>query len=67
MAIIKVIEVIAESTTSWEDATEQAIHEASKTIKNIKSVYIKEMKASVVNNKVDKYLIIAKISFQVND
>lgn len=65
MAIVKVLEVIAESTISWEDAAQQAILEASKTVKNIESIYIKDMKASVKNDKVEKYLIIAKISFKV--
>ncbi|MDA3932418.1 MAG: dodecin family protein [Tenericutes bacterium] len=67
MGIVKVIEVIAESTKSWEDAAQNAIKEASKTIKNIKSIYIKEFKGSVNNNKIEKYLVIAKISFHVND
>lgn len=65
MAIVKVIEVIAESTESWEKAAQEAVKEASKTVENIKSVYIKEFKASVCDNKIEKYLVNAKISFQV--
>ncbi|MCM2265273.1 MAG: dodecin family protein [Desulfuromonadales bacterium] len=65
MAILKVIEVLAESDKSWEEAAQEAIREASETLENIRSVYIKEFKATVVNNKIVKYRIIAKISFEI--
>lgn len=65
MAILKVIEVLAESDTSWEAAAQEAIREAAETLENIRSVYIKEFKATVVNNKIVKYRIIAKISFEI--
>lgn len=42
MKVLKVIEVLAESSKSWEDATRNAVKEASKTVKNIRSVYIKD-------------------------
>lgn len=67
MGIVKVIEVIAESTESWEDATQNAVKEASKTIKDICSIYIKDFKASVDEGKITKYLVIAKVSFHVKD
>ena len=37
---MKVIEILANSEKSWEDATKKAVKHASKTIKNIKSVYV---------------------------
>ena len=67
MAIVKVIEVLAESPTSWEDATQQAVTQAAKTIHNIRSVYIKEQTAKVENGKVVEYRITAKISFQLDE
>jgi dodecin len=67
MAIVKVIEVLAESPTSWEDAAQQAVTQASKTIHNIRSVYIKEQTVKVENNKVVEYRITAKISFQLDE
>jgi dodecin len=64
MAIVKVIEVLASSTTSWEDAAQQAVSHASKTLHNIKSIYVKEHSAEVDNNnKIVEYRINAKISF----
>ena len=65
MAILKVIEVLAESDKSWEAAAQEAIREAAETLENIRSIYIKEFKATVVNNKIVKYRIIAKISFEI--
>lgn len=63
MAIVKVIEVLAQSEESWEDAAQEAIREASKTVKNIKSIYIKEMEAQVEDDKIVQFRINAKISF----
>jgi len=67
MAIVKVIEVIAGSDKSFDDATENALKEASKSVKNIKSIYINEMKAIVENNKIVSYGVNAKISFEIID
>lgn len=65
MAIVKVIEVLAESDKGWEEAAKDAVKQASNTIKNIKSVYIKEMQAIVEDNKIVNYRLNAKISFVV--
>jgi len=65
MSVVKVIEVIAESKKSWDDAATNAIKEASKSVKNIKSIYVENMEAKVDNNKIIKYRINAKISFVV--
>jgi flavin-binding protein dodecin len=66
MAIIKVIEIMCNSTKSWEDAAQQAILEASKTIKNIRSIYVKEHSAKIDNNnKIAEYRITASLSFEI--
>ena len=66
MAITKVIEVIAGSDKSFDDAVQVALNEAAKSVKNITSVYVKEMKANVENNKIVSYGVNAKISFTVD-
>lgn len=63
--VVKVIEVLAQSDKSWEDAAQNAINEASKSVRNIKSIYIQEKSAKVVENKISKYRITAKISFVI--
>jgi len=65
--VAKVIEVLAQSDKSWEDAAQNAINEASKSIRNIKSIYIKDKSAKVVDNKIVQYRITAKISFRVDE
>lgn len=65
MAIVKVIEVIATSNESFDEAARNAVKEASKTVKNIKSIYIKDMKARVENNDITEFAVIANISFEV--
>jgi flavin-binding protein dodecin len=61
--MLKVIEVLAESDKSWEDAASQAVTRASKSVHGIKSIYIKDMNAQVENNKITKYRINANVSF----
>lgn len=63
MSMLKVIEVLAESDTSWEDAAKKAITNAGKSVRNIKSIYIDNFEASVENDKIKSYRINAKISF----
>ncbi len=63
MTMLKVIEVLAESPKSWEDAAQQAVSDAGKTVRNVRSIYIKNFEASVENGKIQKYRINAKISF----
>jgi flavin-binding protein dodecin len=66
MSIVKVIEVISSSTKSIDDALKQAVVEASKTIHNIDSVYVKDIKAHVKDGKISSYGVICKISFRLD-
>jgi flavin-binding protein dodecin len=61
--LLKVIEVLAESEKSWEDAAAGAVKRAAKTVKNIRSIYIEHFEAKVERNRVVRYRINAKISF----
>ncbi len=63
--VVKVIEVLAQSEKSWEDAAAKAVKAASKSIDNIKSIYIVDTSAKVENGKIVKYRINAKISFLI--
>ncbi|WP_318309560.1 dodecin family protein [Flagellimonas crocea] len=65
MAILKVIEVLANSSKSWEDATNNALEQASKSVKNIRSIYINEQSATVKDGKIDDYRVNVKITFEV--
>lgn len=63
MATLKVIEVLAESDKSWEDAAHVAVAQASKTVRHIKSINIENFQAKVDDGRIVKYRINAKISF----
>ncbi len=65
MAIVKVIEIIAESDKSWEDAVQQAVNEAGKSVRGIRSVWVQDFKASVEKGKVVNFRANCKISFAV--
>jgi flavin-binding protein dodecin len=63
--IVKVIEVLSESPKSWEESVKNVVSEASKTLRNIRSVYIKEFTATVENDKVASYRVNAKVTFEM--
>lgn len=65
MSLAKVLEIFAEGNTI-ENAVENAIKDASKTVDQIKGIYIKDIKADVDNNAVTRYRINAKITFVIN-
>jgi flavin-binding protein dodecin len=65
MAVLKVIEIMASSPKSWEEATAIAVKTAGKTVKGIRSVYVQDMSAVVKNNKISDYRVNLKISFEV--
>ncbi|WP_194974285.1 dodecin family protein [Aquiflexum lacus] len=66
MGIVKVIEVIAASENGIEDAMQMAVTEASKSVRNIDSVFVKDIKAHVENGKITTYGVICKVSFRVD-
>jgi dodecin len=66
-SMVKVIEVLAQSPHSWEDATRRAVAEASRTIRGIRSVYVQDMQAIVENDQVVCFRINAKISFALEE
>ncbi|MBV9129247.1 MAG: dodecin domain-containing protein [Verrucomicrobia bacterium] len=63
--LVKAIEVLSQSDTSWEDAAKNAVAEAKKTLRNIRSIYVKEFEAKVENDEIVEYRINAKISFDI--
>jgi flavin-binding protein dodecin len=67
MAILKVIEVLSNSESSWEDATEKAVSKASKSLKGIKSVFVQSQSAVVVDGNVKEYRVNLKLTFEVKD
>jgi flavin-binding protein dodecin len=65
MSIAKVIEVIAESEESWEDAARSAVEHASVTVKDIKHLYVKDLQAIVEDEKIVKFRLNCNLTFLV--
>ena len=68
MAVMKVIELMADSGESWEAATQLAVAKAGKSLKGVKSVWVKDMSAKIgKSGKVESYRVTIKLSFEVQD
>src|SRR5438270_1810602 len=63
--IVKVIEVLSESPRSWEEAAQNVVKEAFKTLRNIRSIYVKEFSATVDREKLTSYRVNAKVTFEM--
>ena len=63
--VVKVIELMSQSPTIWEDAAQGAVEEAAKTLRNVRSLYIKEFTAEVDDGKVTNYRINPKVTFDL--
>ena len=67
MAVLKVIEILGNSTISFEDAVQKVVSEVSKTVKDIRSVYVQDMQVTVKDNKISEYRVNTKVSFGILD
>ena len=65
MSILKVIELLAESDKNWEDAAQNAVKEAGKSLKNIRAVNVTNQSCVIVKNKISKFRVNVKVTFQV--
>jgi flavin-binding protein dodecin len=64
-SIVKVLEVIAESNKSFDDAAQQAVREAAVTVRDIKSIWIENFSGVVEGDRIVQYRVNAKLSFVV--
>ena len=67
MSVAKITEVISSSTVSFEDAVRQGVERASKTLKGVSGVWIKDQKGMVTDGKITEYRVTLKITFILND
>lgn len=65
MAVLKVLEILSDSTTSWEDATKKGVAKASESIRNVRSAHVQSTSVTVENGKVKAFRVNLKISFEV--
>jgi len=67
MSVLKVIEIMGDSEKGWEQAAQEAVTDAAKTVKNIRSVWIKDHAATVEGGKIKRYRVTCKITFEVEN
>ncbi len=67
MSVAKVTEIISSSKKSFDDATENGIERASKTLKGIQSAWVADQKVTVKDGKIDEYRVILKVTFVLDD
>ncbi|MEJ5328004.1 MAG: dodecin family protein [Candidatus Bathyarchaeia archaeon] len=63
--VVKIIELIGSSPNGWMEAAQNAVDEAAKTVRNIKSIHVKRCTAKVEKNKIVEYRAVVKIAFVV--
>lgn len=66
MSVAKTIEIHAQGDT-LEDATEEALREASKSVDNIKNVYVDDYQAIVENGEIQAYRVHSKVTFVLHE
>lgn len=67
MSVAKVTEIIASSKKSFDDAINQGVKRASKTLKNVKGAWIKDQQVEISNGKVTGYKVVMKVTFVLKD
>ncbi|GAA4778957.1 hypothetical protein GCM10023231_02000 [Olivibacter ginsenosidimutans] len=66
MALVKVIEVIASSELSFDDAVKNAVKEVCTTINHVDSVFVKDFKVHLQDGEIKSYGAICKVSFRID-
>lgn len=67
MAVARVTEIIASSTKSFDDATEQGVARAAETLKNVQSAWVKDQKVTVKDGKISEYRVGLLVTFVLED
>jgi flavin-binding protein dodecin len=67
MAVARVTEISSTSTKSFEDALNQGVARATKTLRNVKSAWVKEQRVDVENGRVAEYQVNLLVTFVLED
>ena len=65
MAVMKSVQIMSDSSKSFEGAIQNAVDRMSKSVKNIRSAYVQEQSVTIKNNKIDTYRVNLMITFEV--
>ncbi|MBK6579547.1 MAG: dodecin domain-containing protein [Sandaracinaceae bacterium] len=67
MSVARVTEIIASSDVSFDDAVQQGVARAVKTLKNVRSAWVQDQKVHVENGKIASYRVNLKVTFVLED
>ena len=67
MTVVKVLELVGESPSSWQEAAQNAVVEAAKTVDNITGVEVYNLTANVDNGRIVEYKANVKVAFAVDN
>ena len=67
MSVARVTEIIASSKKSFDDATEEGIKRATKTLKNVSGAWVQDQKVVVEDDKITEYRVTLKVTFVLQD
>ena len=66
MSVVKITEISAYSSKSFEKAMKNGIERASKTLQNVRGAWVESQKVTVKDGQIDQYRVIMKVSFELN-
>lgn len=67
MAVARVTEIISGSSKSFQDAIEDGISRANKTLKNVEGAWVKDQSVILDNGKIKEYRVVLKVTFILKD
>jgi flavin-binding protein dodecin len=67
MAVARVTEISSTSTKGFDDATEQGVARAAKTLRNVRSAWVKEQRVDVKDGKIVEYQVNLLVTFVLDD
>ncbi len=67
MSVAKVSEISATSTKGFEDAVQNGLSRASKTLRNIRGAWVKEQHVRCDNGKITEYQVNMMVTFVLDD
>ena len=67
MSVARVTEIIASSSKSFEDAVENGVERACKTLKNVKGAWVEGQKVKIEDGKIVEYRVDLKVTFVLKD
>jgi len=67
MTVARISEISCISSKSFEDAINQGVARANKTLKNVKGAWVKDQEVTIENGQVIGYKVILKVTFVLTE